>query len=88
MCGFQVILNSIEPANGKVERRTFDQSVGELVGFSAIPLPNRVNESSFSVRAENVCGCDLLSEDDLRAARLDEPEGFGPEVAFVFGSEP
>jgi hypothetical protein len=60
-----------------------NESAGEFVCLRAIPPRNRVKEISLEARTENVCGCDLLAEDDRRPDGFDEPEQLRPQVAFV-----
>ena len=61
-----------------------NESFSELVRSGEVAALNRVKESSLLLSADNFCGCDLLAEDDLRAARFDEPHELRPEVPFVF----
>lgn len=79
----QSCLYSIEPSLVIVERMAFDKLVCKAVGAGEVAPLNRVNESSFKLRADNFCGCDLLAEDDFRRARFDKSESFWPEVALV-----
>jgi hypothetical protein len=66
-----------------MERIAFDKRVCNSICSGEVAALNRVNESSFKLRADNFCGCDLLAENGLRATLADESETLGPEVAGV-----
>ena len=59
------------------------KSVSEPISPRVVARLNRDNESSFKLRADNFCGCDLLAEDDFRLALGNEPSHLGPKMASV-----
>ena len=69
-----------------MESFALSEALSELVCSRVIAPLNRDKEISLKLSADNFCGCDLLSEDDLRSALADEIEHDGPEVPFVIGS--
>jgi hypothetical protein len=69
-----------------MEAVALSESFSELVGPGEVAPLNRDKERSLKLSTDNLCGCNLLPKDLLRAALLDEPVELGPEVAMIGGA--
>ena len=71
-----------------MESAALSESFSEPVCSCVLTALNRDNEISLKASTDNLCGCDLLAEDDGRSALGDESPELGEEVARVFVSAP
>jgi hypothetical protein len=78
-----VSLYSIDPTMLPSKAVGLNESVRAAVRAGKVASLNRVNESSFKLRSDNFCGCDLLAEHFRRSQLADEPGELGPQVPLV-----